>query len=61
MKVSERERELVNDPSTSFWLKEQFELTKKRDLIDALSDAEILVSILKSRVNLLLSDENFDD
>ncbi|MDC5870232.1 hypothetical protein OPW39_15600 [Vibrio europaeus] len=50
------ERELVNDPSTSFWLKEQFELTKKRDLIDALSDAEILVSVLKSRVNLLLSN-----
>ncbi|MGD8116888.1 hypothetical protein [Vibrio sp. TRT 29B02] len=56
VKVGEREQALANDPSTSFWLREQFEATKKRDPVDALKDAQTLVAVLKARVALTIAD-----
>ncbi len=56
VKVGEREQALANDPSTSFWLKEQFEATKKRDPIDALKDAQTLVAALKARLAITIDD-----
>lgn len=58
MKIGEFEHALANDPATSFWLKEQFEATKKRDPVDALRDAETLVFALKARVNLLVEEQS---
>lgn len=52
--VDTLEQEMLNDPSTSFWLKEQIKATKQRDLLDALNDAEALVLVLKSRLALIL-------
>ncbi|EJL6419651.1 hypothetical protein NMR64_002700 [Vibrio cholerae] len=50
MKTNNLEQTLLSDPSTSNWLKEQLDLTKKRDLVDALNDAEVLVTVLESRL-----------
>lgn len=58
MLIGEFEQALQYDPSTSFWLKEQFKLTKERDPVDALNDAESLVSALKSRLKLLADEQN---
>ncbi|MEI8659300.1 hypothetical protein [Vibrio sp. Hal054] len=57
MKTGEFEQALANDAATSFWFREQVENTKQRDPIDALRDAETLVSVLKERVRLLVGDQ----
>ena len=44
------EEELKQDPSVSFWLKKQIELTDERDPIDALYDVEMLLEVIKLRV-----------
>ncbi|ENL3888464.1 hypothetical protein [Vibrio cholerae] len=51
MKTNNLEQTLLSDPSTSNWLKEQLDLTKNRDPVDALNDAEVLVTVLESRLN----------
>ncbi|HAS2609587.1 TPA: hypothetical protein P7L42_003347 [Vibrio cholerae] len=51
MKTNNLEQTLLSDPSTSNWLKEQLDLTKSRDPVDALNDAEVLVTVLESRLN----------
>ncbi len=56
MRTGEFEQALQHDPSTSFWLKEQFEKTKERDPVDALNDAEALVSALTHRLKLLADE-----
>jgi|TARA_B100001059_G_scaffold22416_1_gene17938 hypothetical protein len=48
---------MKHDPSTSFWLKKQFEATKERDSVNALIDAEALVSALKARLRLLANEQ----
>ncbi|EKF9121552.1 hypothetical protein O1B25_003420 [Vibrio cholerae] len=53
MKTNNIEHTLLSDPSTSNWLKEQLDLTKKRDLVDALNDAEVLVTVLESRLKIV--------
>jgi len=58
MKTGEREQALADDPSTSYWLKEQIGKTKQRDPVDALRDAETLVRILKARINLLIEEQS---
>ncbi len=58
MRIGELEQALQHDPSTSYWLKEQFKVTKERDPVDALNDAEALVSALKSRIKLLAEEQN---
>lgn len=51
MKTNNLEQTLLSDPSTSNGLKEQLDLTKNRDPVDALNDAEVLVTVLESRLN----------
>jgi hypothetical protein len=53
MRIGEIKQVSQCDTSTSYWLKEQLESTKKRDPVDALNDAEVLVSALKIRLSLL--------
>lgn len=53
MRIDTLEQKLQYDPSASFWLKEQLEVTKGRDIVDAITDAELLVLVLKSRLESL--------
>ena len=48
------ESALLNDPSVSYWLKEQIRASKERDILDALCDAELLVAVLAEREKLML-------
>ncbi len=48
--TNELEASLISDPSTSYWLREQLNVTENRDLNDALNDAEMLVEVLKERL-----------
>jgi len=43
------EQQLLDDYSTSFWLKRQIEETKRRDILDARTDAEMLLMVLEQR------------
>lgn len=52
--IRDLESVVASDPAASFWLKQQVEITKTRDVLDALSDAETLVRILKSRLDALM-------
>lgn len=58
MRIGELEQALQHDPSASYWLKEQFKVTKERDPVDALNDAEALVSALKARIKLSAEEQN---
>ncbi len=41
--------ELLNDRAISFWFKDALKSALKRDPLDALSDAELLTSVLQKR------------
>jgi len=41
--------QIANDPSASFWLKAAILAAAKRDPVDALNDAEMLVEFCKLR------------
>ena len=43
----------LNNPATSYWLKDALETSLKRDPIDALMDVSILQEILKKRADEL--------
>lgn len=47
------EEQLLKDPSTSFWLKEQIVALNNRDPIDSLHDAEVLLELQKQKVATL--------
>jgi len=47
--VTLTERQLTSDFATSLWLKHQIVETKKRDIIDARRDAELLLMVLEQR------------
>ncbi|EGQ7973450.1 hypothetical protein I7Z51_002372 [Vibrio parahaemolyticus] len=53
MDTVDYEQEVMNDPSTSYWLREQIEKSKERDILDVLDDTESLVLILKARLNAM--------
>ena len=44
------EQQLLENPSVSYWLKNAIRDTYRRDCVDALHDAEVLVEILRKRV-----------
>lgn len=46
--------QILNDPACSFWLKEALEKSLNRDPVDALNDAEILMAVLRGRLNALM-------
>lgn len=41
--------QVLNDPAASFWLKDAVRVCVKRDALNALRDAELLVKILQER------------
>jgi hypothetical protein len=41
-------RQILNDPSTHFWLKSAIETALTKNPVDAIRDAEILLAILKA-------------
>lgn len=51
--VGEFEQAITCDPNTSGWLKEQLVNTKERDVVDALNDAQALVTALKGRIAVM--------
>ena len=52
--VEEQIGRVVDSPSTSFWLKDAFEVLLQRDCLDAARDAELLASLLTARAKLIL-------
>lgn len=42
-------RELQNDPSVSYWLKDALHALDKRDPVDAVCDAELLANVMGQR------------
>lgn len=54
MNTGRLERTLASDPTTTLWLKQQLSNSSQRDPIDALNDAESLVSVLRERVEMLM-------
>ena len=51
--MSKAESEILNDPSTSFWLKEQIVNSSNRDILDVLSDVEALKSVVEERARAM--------
>ena len=47
------EQEILNNPTISYWLKEQIIISEKRDVLDAINDAELLLKILNERFEAL--------
>ncbi|MDH5727373.1 MAG: hypothetical protein OEZ58_00070 [Gammaproteobacteria bacterium] len=47
------EQQLVTDFSVSTWLKKQIEETKKRDILDAYNDAQLLLQVIEQRYSQL--------
>lgn len=50
--------QVLLDPSASDWLKDALVAVSKRDICDALSDAELLVAILQARFDRLTKRDN---
>lgn len=48
--ISMTEREILNDPSASYWLKRLITSTKERDPVDCLNDLDVLRAILEARI-----------
>lgn len=48
---------VLNDPSVRYWVKIQYRESLKRDPVDALNDAELLVSMLKDRLAYMRAKE----
>jgi len=44
---------LIEDPSTSYWLVSALHRALARDLVDAVNDAELLLSVLSARLEEL--------
>ena len=45
--------QLINSPSTSFWLRDALLSSAKRDIVDALRDAETLTAVLQAELNAI--------
>ncbi len=43
--------DILSDPASSYWLKYAVVEAHKRDVVDALHDAELLAAILKRRLD----------
>jgi hypothetical protein len=46
---------ILQDPAASYWLKGALEKALTRDPVNALGDAEILVEVLKAKLETLLA------
>ncbi|MBI8852183.1 hypothetical protein CAZ10_08885 [Pseudomonas aeruginosa] len=45
--------DLLTSPGTSYWLRDAINSSMKRDPVDALSDAEVLLDVLRRRLSLV--------
>lgn len=45
--------EVMADPATSYWLKDAYFALQRRDPVDALRDAEVLVQLMTQRLEKL--------
>ena len=45
---------ILNDPSTSNWVKEQIQQLQKRDVVDVLNDLEVLMVYFNGELNVLM-------
>jgi hypothetical protein len=50
--------DLLNDPSTSFWLRNALTSALLRDPVDAANDAEILARVLDQQCRLILGQDS---
>lgn len=50
-------KEVIDSPTVSYWLKDALKSALTRDPVDAVNDAELLVLILKDRMQRLLGAE----
>lgn len=48
-------QEILNDPSTSFWLKDAIRQCDSRDPVDVLNDLEVLNELTEQRLRLVSS------
>ena len=46
---------VLRDPATSYWLREAVQAANRRDPLDALRDAEMLVEMLQARFDTALA------
>lgn len=46
--------QLILDPSTSFWMKNAINTLERRDPLDAVSDVEVLLSLMQMRADEVL-------
>jgi hypothetical protein len=53
MKISERLNLILNDPCASYWLKDALRSAVRRDIVDAVNDAETLLASLQDRFDKL--------
>lgn len=51
--TSNTEAEIMADPTTSHWLKEQLTCLHERDLVDSINDSEVLLQVLKQRLETM--------
>ncbi|WP_244221184.1 hypothetical protein [Paraburkholderia aromaticivorans] len=55
MNTAEKIQQLLDSPSTSYWLKSALRTLLERDALDASSDAEMLAEVMGARLNEILS------
>ena len=58
--LSNEEKMLLNDPSISYWLKNQIKRINERDVLDALNDTQILIDLLNSRFRSTTSTNSIE-
>lgn len=47
-------QQLLDDPCSSFWLKQSLAAALQRDPVDAVNDAEALAGVLRARADAVL-------
>ena len=53
MITDEKINNIINNPTTSYFLKDILEKSKNRDIVDTLHDLECALQIIKNKWNLL--------
>jgi hypothetical protein len=54
MTTIEKIQQVIDSPSTSFWLKSALRALFERDALDAARDAELLAELMVARLNEIL-------
>lgn len=55
MTSAEKIQQVIDSPSTSYWLKNALRALLERDALDATRDAEALSELMEERLNEILS------